>query len=294
MKALTQRLAEVRAEIDERLAVLTEPPDDHRAKTYRALNYTALAGGKRVRPLLFYCACEVCGGDPRRFIDVACAIELVHTASLVLDDLPAMDDASLRRGRPTVHTVYDEAAAILAAVGGLMQAFELIAACGAIRGRRGLSAKLSLELSRAVGRDGMIAGQQLDLDATGSRLGMEELEFIHAAKTGVLFIATARMGALCAGARDFELEALEAYAKNLGLAFQIADDLLDVTASAEELGKDVGKDVAKPTFAHLFGLEASRAVAHELVETSQAALGLLRRDTTVLSQLAAFVLERRR
>ncbi len=293
MKRLPAYQQRVKELVDERLLELCRTDDPRRAKPHRAMEHTLRAGGKRLRPLLFFAACEVCGARAETFLDAACAVELVHTASLVLDDLPAMDDARLRRGHPTLHIVYDEATAILAAVAELMAAFELLADCpGLKRGR--LSRRLSAELALAVGRDWMIAGQQLDLDSVGRRLEMEELEFIHAAKTGALFIAGARMGCLCAGASDLEIDALTAYAKNLGLAFQIADDILDVCASVDELGKDVGKDADKPTFVHLFGLETSRRVAAELIATSRGALAAFKRDTTVLDELAAYVLERRR
>ncbi len=292
MEELRGYAARVRGLVNGRLLELAATADPRCAKPHAAVRHTIRAGGKRLRPVLFFASCELCGTKPERFLDVACAIELVHTASLVLDDLPSMDDARLRRGRPTLHVIYDEATAVLAAVAELMAAFELIARCPGIR-RDSLARSLAAELARAVGIDEMISGQQLDLDSVGKSLSMDEMEFIHAAKTGALFMATARMGAVTAGASEPEIEALEAYAKNLGLSFQIVDDILDVTATEEELGKDVGKDEDKPTFVHLFGLETSRTVAGELVATAKSALGVFRRDTTVLRQLADFVLERK-
>jgi geranylgeranyl pyrophosphate synthase len=292
LEELKAYAARVRGLVDARLSELATTADPRRAKPHAAVRHTVEAGGKRLRPVLFFASCEVCGARPEPFLDVACAVELVHTASLVLDDLPSMDDARLRRGHPTLHVLYDEATAILAAVAELMAAFELIARCPGVR-RDALARSLAAELARAVGIDEMISGQQLDLDSVGRKLSMDEMEFVHAAKTGALFMATARMGALAAGASGPEVEALEAYAKNIGLAFQIVDDILDATATEEELGKDVGKDEAKPTFVHLFGLETSRAVARELTATAKGALGVFRRETAVLAQLADFVLERK-
>ncbi|HUT98724.1 MAG TPA: farnesyl diphosphate synthase [bacterium] len=292
MGELESYAARVRRLVDDRLLSLAAGDDPRCAKPHAAVRHTVEAGGKRLRPVLFFASCEVCGARPEPFLDAACAVELVHTASLVLDDLPCMDDAQLRRGRPTLHVLYDEATAVLAAVAELMAAFELIARCPGIR-RDSLARDMAAELARAVGLDGMIAGQQLDLDSVGRRLSTDEMEFVHARKTGALFTATARMGALAAGASEPEIQALDAYAKNLGLAFQIVDDILDATATAEELGKDVGKDAEKPTFVHLFGLETSRTVAGELIATAKGSLGVFRRGTAVLGELADFVLARK-
>lgn len=292
MEYLTAYAERVRRLVDDRLQSLAADDDPRCIKPHTAVRHTVESGGKRLRPVLFFSSCEVCGARPDPFLDVACAVELVHTASLVLDDLPCMDDAQLRRGRPTLHVLYDEATAVLAAVAELMAAFELIARCPGIR-RDSLARDMAAELARAVGLDGMIAGQQMDLDSVGRQLSMDEMEFVHARKTGALFTATARMGALAAGASEPEIQALEAYAKNLGLAFQIVDDILDATATAEELGKDVGKDADKPTFVHLFGLETSRTVAGELVANAKGSLGVFRRGTAVLGELADFVLARK-
>ena len=266
LQALIQRAEQA---LDARLPRATQAP----AKLHEAMRYAALGGGKRLRPLLVYAAAHALGHDEAALDAAACAVELIHAYSLVHDDLPAMDDDALRRGRPTCHIVYGEAMAILAGDALQALAFELLAAPGAApdlaTGMRMLHA-----LGRACGAEGMAGGQALDLAAVGQPLSLVELEHMHACKTGALIRASVRLGALAAGADDGQLMALDDYASAVGLAFQVRDDILDVEGESTVIGKTAGKDAAaaKPTFPSIIGLDASRA---RLAELTDAALGAL-------------------
>ncbi len=230
------------------------------------MRYAALAPGKRIRPALTLAVAQFLGRADEPTLDVACAVELVHCCSLVLDDLPAMDDAALRRGRPTVHRRFGESTALLAAFALLNRAYGLLAeATQRLRLGRYGPEDLAHHLAAAIGTDGLIGGQALDLASRPDAVSLAQLELTHSRKTGALFVAAAELGAMAADARRRELEAIGRYAKNLGLAFQIADDLLDVQASAAEAGKDVGQDRGKATFVGLLGVEGARALADELL-----------------------------
>jgi len=265
-----------------------------RAEAVEAAIETSLfAPAKRLRPVLALLVAEVLKGDPEAVLPAGCAIEMVHTASLILDDLPSMDDAQTRRGRPTCHVLHGEATAILAAFALLNRGFEILA-CGWEGGPDAAArCRVASELSRAIGTDGMIAGQSLDLQMTDRELDFPTLEFIHSRKTGALFMAAAALGALSARARPAELAAVVAYAKNLGLAFQITDDLIDVTGGVEA-GKDLGQDVKKTTFVSFSGIAGARALAGELVAASQAALEPFGPRGTPLAELARYVVTRKR
>lgn len=233
---------------------------------HRALRYAALGSGKRVRPVLTLAVAELVGDAGDEAVDLACAVELVHAASLVLDDLPSMDDAELRRGRPTTHRAFGEDVAILAAFALLTRAFELVADAGQrLALKRYSSEDMVHHLAEAVGTRGLVGGQALDLASDPATVDLERLEYIHSHKTGALFLAAAELGAMAADARRKELEAVGRYAKNLGLAFQIEDDLLDALASREETGKDVRQDAGKVTFVKLLGVDGARALADELL-----------------------------
>jgi geranylgeranyl pyrophosphate synthase len=218
---------------------------------------------------------------------------MVHTASLILDDLPSMDDARTRRGRPTCHVAHGEATAILAAFALLNRAFEILADGWEGGPDATTRSRVARELCRAIGTDGMIAGQSLDLRMTDREIDFPTLEFIHSRKTGALFMASAALGALAARAQPAELGAVVAYAKNLGLAFQIVDDLIDVTGGAEA-GKDTGKDVKKTTFVSFSGIAGARALAAELITASQAALEPFGPRGEPLAELARYVVTRTR
>jgi geranylgeranyl diphosphate synthase type II len=252
------------------------------------------APAKRLRPILALLVAEALRGDPRSVLPAACAVEMVHTASLILDDLPCMDDAISRRGRPACHVAHGQATAILAAFALLNRAFEVLAE-GWPGGPDGAArAAAAAELSRAVGLGGMVAGQEADLSMTGKSVAFPTLEFIHSRKTGALFMASAALGAMAARARPAEVISVVAYAKNLGLAFQVVDDLIDATGETEEAGKDVGKDSKKTTFVSFAGVEGARQLAHELVKASQEALAGFGPRAQALLDLASYVVARRR
>jgi geranylgeranyl diphosphate synthase type II len=251
------------------------------------------APAKRLRPILSLLVAEVLKGNPEAVLPAGCAIEMVHTASLILDDLPSMDNAQTRRGRPTCHVAHGEATAVLAAFALMNRAFEILAEGwegGPDAAARGGIAR---ELARAIGTDGMIAGQSVDLLMTDRQIDFPTLEFIHSRKTGALFMASAALGAMATRARPAEVASVVAYAKNLGLAFQIVDDLIDV-AGGVEAGKDVGKDLKKTTFVSFSGVQGARAVAQELIAASQAALQPFGPRAEPLRDLARYVVTRRR
>ena len=251
----------------------------------RSMAYTLLAPSKRVRPVLTLLCAELCGGRQDRALPVAAAIEMVHAASLVLDDLPSMDDAPLRRGRPSNHKAFGEAIAILAAFALLSDAYGAIArACDPP-----LAARLTALLSESVGNDGLVGGQADDLLATDQQIDFEMLERIHRGKTGALFVAAATAGAHTAGASADAAAALAAYAKNLGLAFQIIDDLLDVEGEPAQTGKAVRSDARKTTFVSFSGVEGARMLARELCDTADRALQPFGRKADRLRELSAFV-----
>ena len=247
----------------------TPPPDLH-----RGMRYAVFAGGKRLRPLLVLSGCRACGGSIEQAVAAAAAVEMIHTYSLVHDDLPAMDDDSLRRGKPTTHVVFGEALAILVGDALLTRAVEVLT-----DGTHSpLPAPLRLAvlgtLAAAAGSTNMAGGQALDLQAEGRKVNLAAVEDLHRRKTGALIEASVVAGGQCAGAGEDALRALRRYGSALGLAFQIVDDILDVTGSTHELGKSAGKDerAGKATFPALLGLEASRARAHELADRALASL----------------------
>jgi geranylgeranyl pyrophosphate synthase len=261
----------------------TEP-----AVVHRAMRYTALAPSKRVRATLTMLAAELCGRTSEATLAPAAAIEMVHAASLILDDLPAMDNAPLRRGKPACHVEFGEAVAILAAFGLLNLAFATLA--------RTIDAPLGVRLSTlvadAVGSDGLIGGQAEDLLATERQISFETLERIHRRNTGALFSAAAVAGALTANASPPQIAALEAYAKNLGLAFQIVDDLLDVEGDPAETGKATRTDLKKTTFVSFSGVDGARQLAGELCATADRALTPFGSRAERLRELSAFVAAR--
>jgi geranylgeranyl pyrophosphate synthase len=283
--------ADVEAELD-RLVPLesADPPSVH-----AAIRWSLFAPAKRFRPLLVTASGETFGATREKLIRTACAFELIHTYSLVHDDLPAMDDDDLRRGRPTCHVKFGEAAAVLAGDALQTLAFQAIAEDETLDAS--LRVRLIALLARAAGTPaGMVAGQAHDLAAEArADVRGEELELIHRRKTGALIAAAARAGALVAGVSEREVDAVNAYALDLGLLFQITDDLLDVTASASDLGKTPGKDARaqKATYPALYGLEAARLRAREVYESARAALDTIRTPTPMLGGLARLVLERR-
>lgn len=246
---------------------------DSRADLYDAMQYSLLAGGKRLRPVLVLEACRMCGGDPAVAMPFACAIEMIHTYSLIHDDLPCMDNDDFRRGRPTNHKVYGEATAVLAGDGLLTAAFELILESGnGLPPDRVLAA--SSCLARSAGSQGMVGGQALDMAGEGHALTLSEVEELQRLKTGALISAAVEMGCLLAGGGERQQKALRRYAQRLGLAFQIRDDILDVEGDSATLGKPVGSDARseKTTFVTLKGLAACQEMVERLTREAVAAL----------------------
>jgi geranylgeranyl diphosphate synthase type II len=254
----------------------------------KSMAYTVSAPSKRVRPVLTLLAAELCGGTVAAAVPAAAVMELVHAASLILDDLPSMDNAPLRRGREANHRVFGEAIAILAAFGLLNLAYRTLVRAY----ETPVSNRLTTILADAVGLDGLIGGQAADLLATDQQINFETLERIHRGKTGALFSAAATAGAIVSGASAEVLRSLAAYAKNLGLAFQIIDDLLDVQGNPVETGKAAREDVKKTTFVSFSGVEGARQLAVELCQTADLALEPFGKRADRLRELSAFVAAR--
>lgn len=252
-----------------------------------------LSPGKRVRGILLVAVGEAFGAKTDRLLPAAAAIEMIHASSLVLDDLPAMDDALLRRGQPTLHREFGEDLAILAAVALLNHAYGLVAEAHVrCAPRRWPMQHVIDRVVDAVGWNGTIAGEAVDLHSEGSTLDFDTLEYIHSRKTGALFVAAAAIGGMLANIHTAPLQRIEIFAKNLGLAFQITDDVLDVTSNPETLGKDVGKDEQRLTFVKLAGVEGAQKLSQELVDTSLAAIDPLGTAAAPLRELALLVRDR--
>ncbi|HET6435039.1 MAG TPA: farnesyl diphosphate synthase [Xanthomonadaceae bacterium] len=292
---LAARVAGWRARSEAALDALLPAADTAPRRLHAAMRHAVLGGGKRMRPLLVYATGCAFGADEEALDAPAAAVELIHAYSLVHDDLPAMDDDALRRGRPTVHVAFDEATAILAGDALQALAFEAIARAPLSAAQR---VAMLAELAAAAGARGMCGGQALDIDATGnaSALDVAALQRLHALKTGALLRAAVRLGAIGAGVDAPTRDALDRYADALGLAFQVRDDLLDVEGDSATLGKTAGKDAAqaKATFPALLGLDASRARLRELADAMHAALAPFGDRTAVLAALARQVVERDR
>ncbi len=259
--------------------------DVSQKRLLEAMRYSLLAGGKRVRPVLALSFCAASGGRAEDALEFACALEMLHTYSLIHDDLPCMDDDTLRRGSPTNHVVFGEYTAVLAGDALQTAAFETVLKAPLDAEKR---AKAALILAEASGALGMCGGQQLDMDGEGKSLSLSDIEAIHRGKTAALIIAAAKMGCVAAGASDDKLTAAEEYASALGLAFQIRDDLLDVESTSEVLGKPVGSDLEndKSTFVSLLGTERCRELVHINTESAKAALTPAFSDTAFLCWLA--------
>jgi geranylgeranyl diphosphate synthase, type II len=289
---ITAYLADGRRRVDDALEKSLPPLGTPPASLHEAMRYTVLLPGKRLRGIVVLASCELLRSEPEDALPLAVAVELVHASSLILDDLPSMDNATLRRGRPTLHRVAGEANAILASVGLLNIAFATVTSAPALKERaRGRAIAV---LAEAIGGGGLIGGQVADLEATGRRLDLDALEYVHSHKTGALFIAAAELGAIAAGGRERDVEALRHYAKNLGLAFQITDDLLDYSGNPETTGKDAGLDRERTTFVNLCGIDGARRLVDDLIGASIAALAPFGKRASALAGLAELVRERDR
>jgi geranylgeranyl diphosphate synthase type II len=281
--------------VDKALEKIVPPVETFPTSVHEAMRYSLFAGGKRVRPILAVAAAEAFGAKTAELLPIAGALELIHTYSLIHDDLPAMDDDDFRRGKPTCHKAYGEAIAILAGDGLLTMAFEVLSdprRLKAIPANRMLT--IIREISTASGVFGMVGGQVVDIQSEGKDIDWPTLEYIHTHKTGALIRASVRTGALYAKAGKRRLTALTRYGEMVGLAFQIADDILDITGRQEELGKDIGSDVekGKKTFPSFLGLEESRRRAVEVVDKAILSLKDFDRKADPLRDLAKYIIDR--
>jgi geranylgeranyl diphosphate synthase type II len=259
---------------------------------HKAMRYSLFAGGKRLRPILCLAAAEACGGKTSAALPLACVVECIHTYSLIHDDLPSMDNDDLRRGRATCHKVFGDGIAVLAGDALLTIAFE-IATHGKATSRYDLR-DIFHEITTAAGSQKLIAGQVADLEAEGRRINRAQLRYIHENKTAALLTASVRLGAMAANASAKDLAAITAFGRALGLAFQVIDDILDVTQTSEKLGKSAGKDITakKATYPAVIGLDKSRAEARRLTSKAHGALKSLGEKAAVLRALADYLLQR--
>ncbi len=285
---LKDRSKTVDAALDRLLPRATVKP----VTVHQAMRYSLFAGGKRMRPIACLAAAEACGGSVEDALPAACAVECIHTYSLVHDDLPCMDDDDFRRGRPTSHKVYGEGIAVLTGDALLTQAFEILAS--ARETPRYKTRDLLRELSVAAGSRKLIAGQVADLEGEGKKSTRAELRFIHQGKTAAMIVVSLRLGAMSANASPAKLDGLTAFGQNLGLAFQVIDDILDVTQTSEKLGKSAGKDVAaqKTTYPALIGLDAARKEARRLTRAAHDSLAPLGAKAALLHAMADYLLDR--
>ncbi|MGO2201407.1 (2E,6E)-farnesyl diphosphate synthase [Pseudomonas helleri] len=284
------------ARVNAALERLFVAPAPELARLYEAMRYSVMNGGKRVRPLLAYAACEALGAAPEQANGAACAVELIHAYSLVHDDLPAMDDDDLRRGQPTTHKAFDEACAILAGDGLQSLAFSALLDPALTTLDAETRLRMVNGLAFAAGPAGMVGGQAIDLGSVGLKLDQAALEYMHRHKTGALIEASVQLGALASGqATDDNLQALSVYARAIGLAFQVQDDILDVESDTATLGKRQGADIArdKPTYPALMGLERAKSYALELRDQALNALRPFDAAAEPLRELARYIVDRR-
>lgn len=278
--------------VEEALERLVPAETDHPEIIHQAMRYSLMAGGKRLRPVLVIGAAEAVGGDVERVLPTACAVELIHTYSLIHDDLPAMDNDDLRRGKPTNHKVFGEATAILAGDALLTLAFALMTQT------KGVPAEVIIqtirELADAAGSKGLIGGQIVDTLSADRKISADTLEYIHRCKTGALFRAAVRCGAILSNATKEQLKALTDYAENLGLAFQITDDILDVEGSVDKIGKPVGSDEKnhKATYPALYGLKAAKEKAFSAANNAINALNIFGKEADFLRETMHFIINR--
>lgn len=289
---LTQYYQEKCKVIDKALAELVSSKDVSPAIIFEAMEYSLFAGGKRLRPIMLMAAADAVGGDGTRYLHMACGLEMIHTYSLIHDDLPAMDDDDYRRGKLTSHKVFGEGMAILAGDGLLTAAFTTMLS------QENVDPTVTLavvkEISTAAGAYGMIGGQVIDLTSEGKSIDLETVQLMHQGKTGALFQAALRSGAKLAGAADWQVAALTEYAEQFGLAFQITDDILDVVGSQEKIGKPVGSDLKnhKATYVTLYSLEEARIMAQQAVECALQSLCKFGPEADVLREMVKSLLNR--
>lgn len=283
---------EKKVKIDEFIEKSLPSSEDFPSITLQAMRYGILNGGKRIRPVITLAISHVLGGDEEKVLPAACAIEFVHSSSLILDDLPCMDNAIMRRGKETCHRVFGEDIAILAAFGLLNHAFYLLITLKEWKVKEKVIVNLISIFNDAIGPNGLITGQTIDL-TTKKPIDFELLEFMYSKKTGALFQASALLGAILSNAHEHELEAIRNYSKNLGLAFQIKDDILDTEGDPKKMGKERGKDKRETNFVSFAGLEGAKRIMEELVQTSIKAISFIPRNE-LLVQMAKYVMLRDR
>ena len=261
---------------------------------FEAMNYSLKAGGKRLRPILTLEACRIVGGNEEDAIPFAIAIEMIHTYSLIHDDLPALDNDDLRRGRPTNHKVYGDAMAILEGDGLLNYAFEIMLSSSIGKENPAKYLNAINEIAKSSGVYGMIGGQVVDIESEDKKIEMEKLDFIHLNKTAAIIVGCMRAGAIIGDATEEQLENITKYATNIGLSFQIADDILDITGDESKLGKKVGSDIDnnKSTYPSLIGLEKSKEIANDLINEAKTRISNIKGDTEFLNDLAEYIVAR--
>ena len=283
------RVALIEAELDKLIdAVGTQPP-----MIFEAMHYSLFAGGKRLRPILLMAAADAVGGDGSHYMHTACGLEMIHTYSLIHDDLPAMDDDDLRRGKPTNHKVFGEGIAVLAGDGLLTAAFEVMLSQPGVK--PDVLVRVVRSIAAAAGATGMVGGQVIDLMSEGRSIDAATLKYMHQAKTGALFRAAITSGAILAGASAQQVTSLSEYAEQFGLAFQITDDVLDVAGSTEDIGKPVGSDEKnnKVTYVTLYSLSEAENMARKAVESALAALSGFGGEADVLRELVSYLVNRK-
>ncbi len=288
---LKARLQLVEAALDDYLPHAATLP----GSLHDSMRYSIFAGGKRIRPVLMAAACESVGGHPEDILPAAAAIEMIHSYSLIHDDLPAMDDDDLRRGKPTNHKVYGEAIAILAGDGLLTEAFILLSNPQVLSSVSAVDRlEIIHQLSRAAGSLGMVGGQVVDMESEGEQIDLPTLEYIHTHKTGALILAAIEIGAIIGGADEKQRLALHRYGEAAGLAFQVADDILDIVADQSLFGKDVGADQerGKATYPALLGLEGARQRARDLRDMAFSALETFGVEARPLREIATYIIDR--
>lgn len=290
-------LDEKRVMVEEALGGIFPGPEGPAADIISAMSYSLFAGGKRLRPILCMAGAEAVGGEAQDVLPIACAIELIHTYSLIHDDLPVMDDDDMRRGKPTNHKVFGEAVALLAGDGLLTKAFHVMTGADFVKRVRpnALLAVIAL-IAKAAGYEGMVGGQIVDIQSEGKEVDPDVLEFIHTRKTAALISASVVSGAILVGGEDPQVKALASYGQNIGLAFQVSDDILDIEGNSQELGKNVGSDErqGKITYPTLIGLSRSKEIQGELVEQAIESLEPFDRRAEPLRHIAKYIIVRKK
>ena len=294
---LKSYLNEKREIIESSLKKYFPEPQGYAADVIKAMNYSLFAGGKRLRPILCVAGAEAVGGDEKDVIPMACALELIHTYSLIHDDLPVMDNDDMRRGKPTCHKVFGEAIALLAGDGLLTEAFRLMTET-VLTERLDPRTLLNVMgmIATAAGYDGMVGGQVVDIQMEGKEVDPGIVEFIHRRKTGALINASVSAGAFLGGGEENQVKAITSYGKNIGLAFQISDDILDIESDSQSLGKNVGGDARKKkiTYPSLFGLSRSKEIREEMINLAIESLELFDHKADPLRHIARYIIERKR